>query len=79
MKYFPQKTGFDISCNLHEMSNPVFCENKQNIANFSSAELAQRVAELKATIWVNFVLWDSTFQENQVVTPLHMHFFLYLP
>ena len=24
--YFHQKTGFDISCHLHEMSNPVFWE-----------------------------------------------------
>ena len=24
--YFSQKTGFDISCNLHEMSTPVFLE-----------------------------------------------------
>ena len=38
--YFSEKTGFDISCklpgdnlhNLHEMSKPVFSENKKNIS-----------------------------------------------
>ena len=32
---FYQKIGFDISCkgdNLHEMSNPIFWENKKNIS-----------------------------------------------
>ena len=24
LKYFSQKIGFDISCNLHEMSKPIF-------------------------------------------------------
>ena len=32
--------------NLHEMSKPIFWENKKNI-NLSSAELAQRVVEVK--------------------------------
>ena len=34
VSYFPQKTGFDISCklspNLHEMYKPVFRENKKD-------------------------------------------------
>ena len=28
--YFYQKTGFDISCNLHEMSNSVFWEKEDD-------------------------------------------------
>ena len=32
--------------NLHEMSNPVFWENKKNITNMSSVELAQRVVKV---------------------------------
>ena len=24
LKYFSQKTGYDISCNFHEMSKPIF-------------------------------------------------------
>ena len=36
------ETGFDMSNgdNLHEMSSPVFWENKKNIVNLSSADLA---------------------------------------
>ena len=34
---FP-KIGFDISNNLHEMSNPIFGKNKKNIIDLSSAE-----------------------------------------
>ena len=34
--------------NLHEMSNPVLWgKNKNNVINFSSAELAQRVIRVK--------------------------------
>ena len=33
--------------NLHEMSNPVFWENKKNIINLSSAELAQKSVKFK--------------------------------
>ena len=33
--------------NLHEMSKPVFWENKENIINLSPAELAQRVIKVK--------------------------------
>ena len=32
--------------NLHEMSNPVFWENKKNIINLPSAESAQRVVKV---------------------------------
>ena len=32
---------------MHEMSNPVFWENKKNIINLSSAENAQRVVKAK--------------------------------
>ena len=31
--------------NLHEISNPVFCENKKNIIRLSSAELTHRVVK----------------------------------
>ena len=33
--------------NLHEMSDPVFWENKKNIINLPSAENAQRVVKVK--------------------------------
>ena len=33
--------------NLHEMSKSVFCENKKNNINLSSAESAQRVVMVK--------------------------------
>ena len=33
----------------HEMSNPVFLENKKNITNLSSAEKAQRVVKVNAS------------------------------
>ena len=32
--------------NLHEMSDPVFWDNKKNVNNLSSAELAQRVVNV---------------------------------
>ena len=35
-----------IGDNLHEISNPVFWENKKNIINLSSAELAQKVVKV---------------------------------
>ena len=33
--------------NLHEMSNPVFCEKLENVITLSSAKLAQRVVKVK--------------------------------
>ena len=33
--------------NLHAMSDPVFWENKENVINLSSAELAQKVFKFK--------------------------------
>ena len=36
LKYF--YTGFEISCNLHEILNPVLWGNKKRITNLSSAE-----------------------------------------
>ena len=36
-----------ITLHLHEMSNPVFWENKKNIINLSSAENVQRVVKIK--------------------------------
>ena len=39
-----------VGNNLHEMSNPVFWENKKIIINLSSAELAQRVIRIKGGI-----------------------------
>ena len=44
--YFPQKTDFDISCNLHEMSKPVLGEKKEYI-KLCSAELVQTVVNIK--------------------------------
>ena len=32
---------------MHDMTNPVFCENKINIINLSSAESAQRVGKIQ--------------------------------
>ena len=32
--------------NLHEISNPVFWENKKNTVNLSSAEIAKRVVKV---------------------------------
>ena len=32
---------------MHEMSNPFFFENKNNITNLSSAGLAKRVVKVK--------------------------------
>ena len=38
--YFTQKTGFDISFNLYELSKPIFHE-KKNIINLSSSDITQ--------------------------------------
>ena len=52
--YFPQETDFDISCKLSPMET--ICtkcqimftgENKKNIINLSSAELAHRAVKVK--------------------------------
>ena len=52
--YFPQKTGFDISCKSSPMDTictkcqiPFSGKNKKNIVNLLSAELAQRVIKVK--------------------------------
>ena len=39
--------------NLHEISNPVFWENKKNNLNLSSAENAQRVVKVNITVGLN--------------------------
>ena len=51
--YFSQKTGFDISCKLSLIETICmkyqilfYGENKKNIINLSSAELAQRVIKV---------------------------------
>ena len=45
-----------IGNNLHEMSNPVFWENKKTITDLSSAELVQRVVQVKdAAIKMNLL------------------------
>ena len=46
--YFPQKIGFGIPYNLHDMSKPIFLEIYiiKKIINLSSAELAQRVVKI---------------------------------
>ena len=67
--------------NLHEMSNPVFCEKKK-IINLSSAEFAQRVEMVNlynVTVSLDVKLidtdmeyrnnakfWDRQAQENSV-------------
>ena len=47
--------------NLHEMSNPVLCENKKSVTSLSSADLARRVVKVKMTYIVqpsgNSVPW----------------------
>ena len=54
--YFSQKTGFDISCILSPMETICMkCQilmsgnNKKNVTNLSSAEVAQRVPVVKIT------------------------------
>ena len=53
--YFPQKTGYDISCKLSPKETIcmkcqiLFSEkNKKNIINLSSAKNAQRVVKVKS-------------------------------
>ena len=54
LKYFPLKAGLDILCKLFTVETICMkCQilfsgkNKKNIVNWSSAELAQRVVEVK--------------------------------
>ena len=44
-----------IRGNLHEMSNPVFLENYENITNLSS-ELAKKVKKVKFTFFPHAIL-----------------------
>ena len=46
---FSQKTGFDVSCKLSQMSYPVFWEkNKIHFINLSSADFHQKVGKVKS-------------------------------
>ena len=36
---------------MHEMSKPIFWENKENIINLSSAEFAQRVVKVNIYVY----------------------------
>ena len=49
--FFPRKyaSTFRANNNLHDMSTPIFGENKKIIVKFSTAELAQRVAHASNT------------------------------
>ena len=38
-----------IVSSLHEMSNPVFCENYEKTINVSSSELAQSMVQVKVS------------------------------
>ena len=49
---------------MHEMAKPIFWENKKNIINLSSAELAQRMVMVKAGIGRQWVLIPSMLQVN---------------
>ena len=50
--------------NLHEMSNPVFWENKKNIINLSSAENAQRVVKVKVHTIETLTIWTDRSKET---------------
>ena len=49
--FLPENRLFNISCKLedilHEMSKTIVWENKKNIINLSSVELAHRVVKIK--------------------------------
>ena len=46
-----------IEEHLHELSKPVSWENKKNIINISSAELAQRVVKVKQFQTIIIYVW----------------------
>ena len=89
-KYFScfyQKTGFDISCKLSPMETicmkctiPISGKNKKNIIKLLSAELAQRVAQVKsyhscwrqANVWLTLSMLDKFFSRQ------HFEIFSYL-
>ena len=50
--YFSQKIGFDISCklDLHEMSNPIFWENKKKDFEMSSADFFTSMLNVKKVL-----------------------------
>ena len=41
--------------NLHEISKPIFWENKKNIINLSTSEFTQRVVKVKGQVYSS---WD---------------------
>ena len=59
---------------LHEKSNLVFQQNKKNVINLSSAELALRVGKVKVSKYLvqllltDFWIWNLTFNEEFVKT-----------
>ena len=50
--YFFKETEFDITCKLHEISNPVFWEKYKKYHQVL-AELAQRVVKVKILFIIN--------------------------
>ena len=56
LKYFlifpKEKTGFDISCKLSPLLNPVFWGKIRNNSYLSSAELAERVIKVKGKLLI---------------------------
>ena len=38
--------------NLHKMSKPIFCENRKDIINLSSAAFAHRVVNVKLFLYI---------------------------
>ena len=65
--YFSQKTGYDISCNLHEMSKPVSGKNKKNIIKYHlwSVESARK---WKANGYNWQIFWHLFTRETTTVT-----------
>ena len=57
--YFPQKTGFYISCRLSPICMKCLIlfsgKNKKNITNLSSAELAQKVVKVRSDVKIHKV------------------------
>ena len=44
--------------NLHEMSNPVFWENKENVIDLPSAELAHNIGQILSLLTCNILFFN---------------------
>ena len=71
--YFPQKTGFDISCKLSPMETIcIKCQimfsgkNKKNVIILSSAELAQRVVKVKQLVTARMSISNKYFLSSHI-------------